>query len=371
MSPRNPRRVLSLLALISVVGVFALASSFVSNAGAQPTVAPHVSLAVEMNDDGTTAVVTVMLDPGSEIVAALDGVISYNPLLATPTGCEDVGGFGACNPESAGLLRFASASTTDWLEPTSIFSVAFSVTEPSEVAVTLGATYAPTTEEIEATVSDPVMLGVVSTVAGSGAVTGTILAGDTALFGTQVCAESNQTGASVCADVDSRGSYRIEGLATGSYTMAARHYSGDYAVLTISDIAVVSPNLTQGVDGALVSGTASEEDAATDEETAPAAEASASPRAAGSAGTVSGTVTNAAGVPVPAALVCIEDRGIQRPSCAGTGFDGSYEINGLTAGNYVVSITDPGGRYGDQTGPSFGLNTGALREGIDFTLTAG
>lgn len=368
MSRRNPRKLLALVALVGVIGALAAAAPFAINAGAQPTVAPDVSLAVDMSDDGTEATVTLMLDPGSETVAALDGVISYNPDHATPTSCSDLDGFGACNPESAGVVRFASASAENWTEATDVLAVTFTVSDTSEVGLSLGAVYSPANEELaEVTVGDPVTLGQATAPAGSGALTGTILAGDAALFGTQVCAESGQTDVSVCADADSRGGYRIEGLATGSYTVTARHYSGEYATLTLTDVGVISPNLTQGVDGVLGSAA----DAAEGQDDEASTTDSSSPASGLGDNSVSGIATDSAGAPVPAALVCIEDPAIGRPSCSGTGFDGTYEIGDLIGGNYVVTITDPGGRYGDQTGPSFGLNIDQHRTGVDFTLTAG
>lgn len=371
MSFRKPRRLLALAALIAVVGTLVAVAPFAINAGAQPTVAPHLSLAVEMNDDGTEATATLVLDPGSELVAAMDGVISYNPDHATPTACVDLDSFGACNPESAGLIRFASASNDEWADVAEILAVTFTVTDTSEVGLSLGALYTPANEEVaEFTLGDPATLGEVAAPVGTGAVTGTILAGETALFGIQVCAESGQTDASVCADVDSRGSYRIEGLATGSYTVTARHYSDDYATLTLPGVAVVSPNLTQGVDGALVTSADAAEADTADADTADATDPVAPLGVAGD-NTVSGTVTDGAGIAVPAALVCVEDPAIGRPTCAGTGFDGTYEINDLVGGNYVASVTDPGGRYSDQTGPSFGLNADQQRTGVDFSLTAG
>jgi len=368
MSLRTPRRLLGLFALIGLVGALVLASPNANNAGAQPTVAPNLSLDVEMSEDGSSATVLVVVDPGSEIVAALDGVVSYNPDHATPTGCEDRDGFGACNPESPGMIRFARAKAEAWSDSTVIVAITFDVTDASDIGLSVGAVYSPANEEIETvTVGDPVTLGTIAAATGSGSMTGTILAGDSAQFGTQVCVESQQTDLSVCADADNRGSYRIDGLATGSYTVTARHYSGDYAPLTIADVAVVSPNLTQGVDGTLVSADAAD---ATEGDADASADASDAASVFSADSGVSGTVTNSNGDPVPAALVCAEDPAIGNASCSGTGFDGTYEIADLAGGNYVVTVTDPGGRYADQSGERFGLN-GDEHRTIDFTLSAG
>lgn len=366
MSPRKPLRAVALFSLIAVIGVLAMVSTNARNAGAQPTSAPQASLDVVMSDDGSTATVTLSVDPGSEVVVAFDGVISYNPDHATPTGCEVIDGFGACNPESAGAILFAAASLDEWSQATDIAELSFTVTDASDIAFTLGTVFAPDNATIEgATSGEPATLGdAPAAAAGSGGITGIILAGDTALFGTQVCAQSIQTDASQCADVDSRGAYRIDGLATGSYDLVARHYSDEFAQLTINDVAVISPNLTQGVDGSLLG--ADEE--ASEDSPASAQTGSSTP---GTGNSVSGTVTDASGAAVPAALVCVEDVAIGQPSCRGTGFDGEYVISNLPSGNYVATVTDPGRRYADQEGDTFGLTIDQAKTGVDFTLTAG
>lgn len=367
MSLRKSRRTSLVLGLVALLGVVAIAVPLASNAGAQPTVAPEVSLVVDMADDGSTATVTVVLDPGSEAVAAFDGLITYNPDYATPTACNEVDSFGACNPTTAGVINFAHAAVEGpWTDVADVVEFAFTVDGPSEVGVSVIEMYSDVSESLEATIAGPVTLGEVAPPAGNGGVTGTILAGDAAVFGTQVCVESNQTALSTCTDANSRGAYRIDGLATGSYTLTARHYTSDYGVLTIADVAVVSPNLTQGVDGDLNSGL----EAADSAEAPVDAEEPATSGSVGSA-SISGTVTKSDGSGVPATLVCIEDAAIGRPSCGGTGFDGSYKIDGVLPGNYAVSLTDPGGRYADQDGPSFGLNDGQHRDGINFTVAAG
>jgi len=178
---------------------------------------------------------------------------------------------------------------------------------------------------------------------------------------------SLRSAAAACSGVDSRGSYRIDGLPSGTYTVTGDHYLHDFETVTVYDVEVVSPELTQGIDGVVRTVDSAQAVAETIAEKYPELLGSESSAPVG-VSSVIGNVTMTDGTPVPAAMVCIEDPAIRQPTCAATRIDGTYLLKGLIGGNYAVTLTDPGGRFADQTGPSFGLNAGSHRYGVDFIV---
>jgi hypothetical protein len=201
-----------------------------------------------------------------------------------------------------------------------------------------------------------------------GAIGGTVTAeGGGALEGVTVCAYASGDPATpiACALTGSTGTYEINGLPAGQYTVEftppapAEYFTQFFSGATSADqatpVAVAAATLTPGIDATLVKVPPS------------------------GPGAIGGTVTDAkTGQPVADVEVCAELVGVPGSLCDPSGATGEYEITGLTPGQYTVEFAPPapaeyfkqffsGATSVDQATP-VGVTAGALTPGIGAQL---
>lgn len=84
------------------------------------------------------------------------------------------------------------------------------------------------------------------------------------------------------------------------------------------------------------------------------------------AGSISGTVSDSDGEPVPDASVTAYDEDGEEVTSTSTEADGTYTLGGLLAGTYRVDVSATG--FDDATQEDVAVQTGETTEGIDFVL---
>ncbi len=159
------------------------------------------------------------------------------------------------------------------------------------------------------------------------------------------------------AVTEADGSYRINGLVAGSYTVRFADTQDRYLTEWFDDatdeasatpVAVAQGATVSGIDAQLALG-----------------------------GSISGTVTDQAGDPIADVFV-----GLGEPDFKGTytGADGSYQITGLAAGSYTVRFADMQDRYATEwfddatdeaSATPVAVAQGATVSGIDAQLALG
>jgi len=141
------------VATLATAAVLVGAIAFVISTTAQAQVVTDFNLAI--TDGGLPAAggssdVTLGIDPGQSTIAAVGATVTYDDALVAPTGCVVLVGLGACNLDTAGLVRVQTVDASGWASPTDLFRVTFtsvalvdstpltlSVTEAYDVAGTL------------------------------------------------------------------------------------------------------------------------------------------------------------------------------------------------------------------------------------------
>ena len=202
-------------------------------------------------------------------------------------------------------------------------------------------------------------LGIDAVMVLGGSITGTVTdAGGAAVAGACVTA-STTSGVAGTATSDATGAYTVSGLATGSYTVffsgctstsasyVSQYYDGTTGGVSTSAAALaVVVNVgstTSGIDATLAAG-----------------------------GTISGTVTNAAGSAVGGECVSVDSLSAGLGGAATTASDGTYAVTGLAAGNYVVEFLDcTATGYADQYYDGVAGGTPAYQSAEVLTVAAG
>lgn len=189
---------------------------------------------------------------------------------------------------------------------------------------------------------------------------GTVRDSSGAVSGVQVIASSpggEQAGTALSA---SDGSYVIEGLAPGSYTVqfeaeeagdVSQYYDGVEQLSEATSIALTEDQEAQGIDATLKRGAV-----------------------------ISGAVTAAGGSPLSGVQVEITDSAGDFVAAGVTESDGSYTISGLPPGTYLAQFEPLGsdyvGQYFDgansaEAAQPITLSAGDVREGVDAELAPG
>ena len=347
---------------------------------AQPTEPGLVSAATyEITQPGDELVVMVTFDPGSTPASAVSGTVSYDDAELGFVSCETAG-LGSCN-NIDGSVRFAAISLTGWSSATDLLSIEFdsaNVIHGSDLVLTLDGVYDTGAVAIENVSALDGAVAIVAQADGG-------LAGDVVDLGTnigiydlEVCAAAGDASQTWCAATNAWGAYAIDGLASANYNLTIVDPTGYYASATIADIVVSSTAVTTGVDAALSVAVDDSVDHSVDtpadpiDEVAPPADPidDVAPPATAEGGAITGTVTNAAGLPVFGAQVCTAQPFNQGQTCVFTRADGTYMLSDLTTGNYSVTATDPARRYGDAASKYFGVVSPETRSAIDLSLPA-
>ncbi|MFT4263761.1 MAG: carboxypeptidase-like regulatory domain-containing protein [Nocardioides sp.] len=187
-------------------------------------------------------------------------------------------------------------------------------------------------------VAGGIVSGVVTSAAGGGALE-------------DVCVDADGDDAYGSAVTDATGHYSVVGLATGDYDLWF-YDCGDNNVLTArypSSVSVTQGSTTSGIDIALQAG-----------------------------GIVTGTVSFANGI--PAEDLCVyagqaeTDDGEEYFSAyagAWTGADGTYRIDGLASGSYVIMFADCAEEYGDDEFLEYYDDATSLDDATPVSVTAG
>lgn len=132
-----------------------------------------------------------------------------------------------------------------------------------------------------------------------------------------VCASPLAGGFVSCASTASDGSYTVQRLATGTYTVNFNPVDGQHVATSTAGVAVTAGGTTQGVDAALVLG-----------------------------GVIEGTVTSkTSGAPLAAVNVCAVNITSFPGLCAQTNAAGHYAIRPLPSGEYRVQFSPNVGSY--------------------------
>jgi len=351
-----------------------------------------VEIATVVIDEGAkAATVALAINPGPTPIAAFQLELVYDGEALTATGCDHVTGFGVCAPKSDGHLELNAARIESWTTRTEVVHVSFDVRASSALrigkvtgvwgdessgmnkvaydlafgAIHVGEPEPDNAEEHRSAVLD-----------GKASLTGTASAGvqNSGLYGAGVCVMHEVSHAARCTITNNRGEYRIDGLPAGAYTVEYVSVDDDDASRRLHGVVVAESGTTQGVDFDL----RMPADGADNDEGDVAAAASAQgARGASDADAVvqarrqdqiAGAVSHA-GEPVAAVLICAREVGIGTEICAASGFDGTYALDGLYAGNYVVSVSDPGQRFADTQTRAFGFEANAAKQ-LDFDLTS-
>lgn len=357
-------------------------TSAVATASAPEHVTPAVAAVkvgtVVIDDDADQAIVPISINPGATPVVAFQFEIVYDAQAMTPTGCVHLSGFGVCAPKDDGRLVLNAASVKGWDSSTDVVELRFDVRHGAAIRIGEVVGVWGNDSHHASQVNYDVIFGAVhvgdqreatayqlpsSPLDSGGAVTGTASSGvhDSGLYGAGVCAMHEQSHRARCAVTNSRGEYRIEGLTPGSYVV---EYLGaeEHALHQIAGVIVEPEGTTQGIDFDL------REPAAAAPEVDVVDDAADAAPSAFAQGELVGSVSDASGAPVAATLVCATDIGIGTEVCGATRFDGTYTVRGLHAGNYTVTVTDPGQRFDATSTPVFGFDAQTIKH-IDVTLT--
>ena len=215
-----------------------------------------------------------------------------------------------------------------------------------------------------------------------GSLTGTVVAVDTqtALYAIDVCVTHDESTTETCTTTTGLGNWRIDHIETGSYRVVASDAAAVYA--TATGAGVVAADQVGSVDE-LAMDFLSSETVAAEDEPEPAAEPTATTPStvvptgntpiqityqASIAGVVTGLRTEA---PIEAAQVCATQPRVLLQSCGTTQADGSFMLDGLSAGNYWLEVIDPLGRF-EQVRPRLVGVVGddVARTGVAITLAA-
>lgn len=179
----------------------------------------------------------------------------------------------------------------------------------------------------------------------------TIAATEAPLSGQEVCAETAEYAYSACATTNSAGEYTITGLEAGKYKVyfygsggyASQYYNDKVNYSEAESVTVVPGGSNSGIDAAM-----------------------------GTAGSVSGTATDAvtkagiSGIEVCAQRTSGEYVG----SCATTGSAGTYTISGLPSGEYAVRFQAGSGASSNYA-PQYYDGVAALSEATRVSVTNG
>lgn len=353
---------LACAAVLTAASVFVLAGA-PESVDAQITEAARFTVETAELDEGAVTV-TVALDPGTSRIAALNAGLNFDADAVDAVNCE-VSITGVCNVVD-GQVKFAGLSVNGFDEVDDFLTVTFTPTGTSSDAVALDLEVVTASDDYGLLLDDIELVGAeLHMVEALGSMTGEVVAAASGLglYDIDVCAAIDGQ-AATCVRTTALGSFRLEGLASGSYTVAITDPAGLYEPFTTT-AEVDSPAITTGIVAEL-------QPSVVDEAPAPRTDAPATSPVAqpGDASTVSGTVTDSAtGDAIFGLQVCATMPVIGTEACSYTTSSGEFRIEGLATGNYNITVSDPGRRYADTDTDRFvGVTADVGAAGVNLTV---
>ena len=381
-SPRI-RRLTGTAVVVAVLTTLLFTVSNPTSADAQAATDASLGLTVSPADaEQPFRTVAVSVDPGSSGLAAVGATLSFDATKIQVSSCE-VSEIGACNVTDQGTVLVSVFNLTGIDANEQLLTVNFTPMPAATGTSTFELTVDTAVNFNGAPLAsiEPVSVQVELAPIEFGALTGDVIAAssETALYALDVCAVNDSTQVSSCTTTTGLGTWRIDDLQVGGYTVTVRDSTGVYT--SASTIGTVTADqVTAGVDVALAFATndAAPEVDSTDtavENPEPTGTTPLGPRPkplvivyqASIAGRITGIDT---GLPITALQVCATQPLVLHQSCATTNDDGVFFLDGVSAGNYWVTAVDPLGRFEDATPKLVGVvGDDIAREGVRLRLT--
>lgn len=365
--------------LIALVATLSWTVLTPSSAGAQASTDATLALTVSpASAEQSFRTVAVSIDPGDGVVAALGATLTYNAEQILVTSC-DVAEAGACNADNGQVLvsvfNLSGIKANDQLltvnfEPL-VENASTEFTLTVDTAVNLAGEPLP---EIVVTPIDAEL-----TELQFGSLTGDVVAADSQIgvYGIDICATNTATLAEQCTTTSGLGTWRLDGLVVGDYTVATTDASGVYAAGAAAGT-VLADDVVAGLDIALTFAADEEpndEDVAADEESSedivpvPVQQENTPQAVIVYEASIAGRVTAVANFsPLEAVTVCATQPLVLHQSCAATDANGDFALADLSTGNYWITVVDPLGRYADSTPKLVGVVGDAVRDGVQIQL---
>lgn len=326
---------------------------------------------------GETFTAAVSFDPAGVDVGAVSLILRYDTTSLEAQSCA-ASGTGICHL-TPGSVRLALVNTERIDATAELMTVDFVVlaaAATSELTVDLNTMGATSGERLSDVQVSPGLISA-STEAPQllGGLNGEVLDADGAgVFAAQVCA-LGAAGVQTCTETSGLGSFAIDDLPSGDYSVTITDSSGALASAVLATT-VSAPDVTTGLSATLspVTGdqASTEEPAAVDSTDAPAdittdisgAEpaVTAPPLASLSAaeGEIVVRVVDVRDAPVSGAEVCATAPVVGTQACAVTDVTGIVRLSGLPVSNYrLTAIVDPELRFDSPEPLLVGLNPGA------------
>lgn len=368
ISPLRRPLLLVLVAVLTGVAAFGLAGRAESVDAQVSESASFTVEAAELDDDGTVTV-TVALDPGTSRIAALTAGLSFDAEAVSAESCE-VSITGVCNVVD-GEVRFAGLSVNGFDEVDDFLTVTFTANGATAAGVPLELEVVTASDNYGILLDDVELVGAeLHMVEALGAITGDVVDATSGigLYDVDVCAALDAQ-AATCVRTSGLGSFVIDELASGTYTVVISDAGGLYEPMT-QIVDVESPNITTGVVAELSPAVVDSAPAVVDETPDVAAPNTSPVPTAGDGSTVAGSVTDAAtGDPVFGLQVCATMPVIGTQACSYTTTTGAYRIEGLDTGNYNITVSDPGRRYASTDTDRFvGVTEATGAAGVDLAV---
>lgn len=358
---------LAVAALLTAIAVFGLVGS-PESVDAQVTESARFTVETADLDDDTVTV-TVALDPGTSRIAALNAGLNFDADAVTAESCE-VSITGVCNVVD-GEVKFAGLSVTGFGEVEDFLTVTFTANGNSSDAVALDLEIVTASDDYGMLLDDVELVGAeLHMVETLGSMTGEVVDAATraSLYDIEVCAGIDAQAAS-CVRTSALGSFVIDELASGTYTVVVSDLAGYYEPITTT-VEVESPEITTGFVAEMRPPVVEQAPAPAEPDPSSDTPFTSPAALAGEASTVTGTVTDAAtGDAIFGLQVCATMPVIGTQACSYTTGTGEYRIEGLDTGNYNITVSDPGQRYADTDTDRFvGVTDETGAAGVDLSV---
>lgn len=374
--------------VLVIVAALAAAIVFGSEVGARAGADPSITLvAAPTGPDQNSYTLAVSFDPGESAIAALGATLRFDDRRVTVHSCA-VSEAGACNVDGDQVLfsvfDVRRLDANDRLVTVDFDPVPGAVGAQFDLAVDTAV--APDGSHVPEFAVAPLDLSFEP--AARGALTGEVVGtgSPTGLYGIDVCA-LDAGGRATCTSSTGLGTWRIDDLAVGAYTIEAQDPSGVLGSVTgtatvvadqITTVETLAMDLATAMDAGVPGGDVPTALADEPAESAPAESAPAEPAPAAPTpepivyeASIAGRVSDVAtGEPVEGAQVCATQPLVLHQSCASTGADGTFGLRDLSTGNYWVEVGDPLGRYAEPSPVLVGVNGDqAARTGVQVRLS--
>ncbi len=376
---RSFLKVASMLATAVLIATLGWAVAPSHNADAQAIEPITISVSDRALAGETTFLSEVTINPGSGDPAALQAALDYDEAALRVVQCAAQADVAACN-DVDGKVLFSVAETGSWNVDVTVLTVEFEVVDPnaeSALEIEVERLIDGSNQIVDGEVSNGAVSAAVAA-AGNATISGEVSLPDgTAAAGITVCA-SDQTGSQFCSATNGWGAYQIDGLAPGAYSIRVASDIGNYDAGVLAGVGVASSDQLSGMNIALqpYSGTANAGDNNTDQDSNDQSNTGQTNGADGTEpgthvdGALSGTVSDAqTGQAVFGAQVCAAQPLVGNGGCTYSKNDGSFLLDGLTTGNYNVTVTDSAMRFADADAQFHGVVAPQNTSGLSFELT--